>query len=204
MSTDEHWDSVYKNKSPDGVSWYRPRLEHSLALIDGCSLPRDACIVDIGGGASTLVDDLLEQGFSRVAVADLSPRALEHSRARLGERASAVNWVVGDATTPLFDDSSVDFWHDRAVFHFLTSASARDAYVANAARSIRPAGYALVATFSPTGPERCSGLPVVRYTSAQIADALGEHFTLIEEVSEEHVTPSGASQSFSYALCRRK
>lgn len=204
MSNNEHWDSVYKKKEPGGVSWYRPHLEHSLALIAQCSLPPAARIVDVGGGASTLVDDLLEQGFTNLAVADLSHRALEHSQARLGDRASAVDWVIGDATTPLFDGASVDLWHDRAVFHFLTVDSDRDAYVARVSDAVRPGGYALVATFSLQGPERCSGLPVARYSSAQIGDALGADFALIAEASEEHVTPGGASQAFSYAVCQRK
>lgn len=203
MSKDEHWDSVYKSKAPGGVSWYRPHLEHSLTLIAQCALPLAARIVDVGGGASTLVDDLLEHGFTNLAVADLSHRALEHSQARLAEKAGAVDWVTGDVTTPLFEDASVDLWHDRAVFHFLTAASDRDAYVSRVSRAVRSGGYALVATFNLNGPERCSGLPVARYSSAQIADALGADFALVAKASEEHVTPAGASQSFSYALCRR-
>lgn len=203
MSTREHWDAVYENKAPDAVSWYRPRLEQSLAWIDRCGLAPTAHIVDVGGGASTLVDDLLARGFERVTVADLAARALEQSRARLGNAWRRVQWVVADVTTPLFDDGSVDLWHDRAVFHFLSDDEQRGAYVEQVRRSVRPGGHAIIATFGPGGPARCSGLPVVRYASAEIAAALGPGFELEDAADEIHVTPSGGSQSFAYALCRR-
>lgn len=203
MSIREHWDEVYRTKSPDSVSWYRPRLEQSLAWIDGCGLEPGGHIVDVGGGASTLVDDLLARGFERVSVVDISAEALARSKARLGDAASSVRWVVGDATTTLFDDDSVDLWHDRAVFHFLTDADRREAYLAALRRSVRRGGYAIMATFGPNGPERCSGLPVVRYAPDDIAAALGPGFELVERASEEHRTPRGAAQAFAYALCRR-
>jgi ubiquinone/menaquinone biosynthesis C-methylase UbiE len=204
MSTREHWDEVYRSKSPDAVSWHRPHLERSLAWIDRCSLDPSAHIVDVGGGASTLVDDLLARGFERVTVADISAQALEHSRKRLGDAAQRVRWIVGDATTPLFDDESVDLWHDRAVFHFLTDATQRDGYVAAIRRCVRPGGFVIIATFGPRGPERCSGLPVVRYASTDIAAALGRDFELVDHADEEHITPSGAPQAFAFALCRRR
>lgn len=204
MSTREHWDEVYRSKSPDSVSWYRPRLDQSLAWIDSLDLPPTADIVDIGGGASTLVDDLLARGFSHLSVADISGHALEHSGARLGDAAEAVRWIVGDVTTSLLDESSVDLWHDRAVFHFLADASRRDGYVEALHKSVRPGGFALIATFGPDGPERCSGLPVVRYASGDIAAALGSTFELAKQADEVHTTPSGAPQAFAYALCQRK
>lgn len=204
MSIREHWDEVYRTKSPDAVSWYRPRLQQSLAWIDGCGLAPGAHIVDVGGGASTLVDDLLARGFERVSVVDISAEALARSKARLGDAASSVRWVVGDATTTLFDDDSVDLWHDRAVFHFLTDADRREAYLAALRRSVRRGGYAIMATFGPNGPDRCSGLPVVRYAPDEIAAALGPGFELVEQASEEHRTPRGAAQAFAYALCRRR
>src|SRR5690606_37314818 len=151
---------------------YRPRIEQSLAWIDRCDLAADAHIVDVGGGASTLVDDLLARGFTRVSVADLSARALERARERLGDRAEQVGWVLGDVTTPLFEDASVALWHDRAVFHFLTDADARAAYVERVTRALRPGGLAILASFGQAGPERCSGLPVVRYDPAELAAAL--------------------------------
>lgn len=203
MSTRDHWDKVYTTRTPDAVSWYRPRLDHSLAWIDRCALPTRAHIVDVGGGASTLVDDLLARGFSRLSVADISAHALEHTRVRLGDAGLPVRWVVGDVTTPLFDEASVDLWHDRAVFHFLTDPAAREAYAAEARRAIRPGGLAIVATFGPNGPERCSGLPVQRYAAHEIAAALGAGFELVDAADEEHTTPWGAPQAFAYALCRR-
>lgn len=203
MSTREHWDDVYRSKSPDSVSWYRPRLEQSLTWIDACGLDPRAHVVDIGGGASTLVDDLLVRGFERVSVADISAEALAQSQARLGDAARSVRWVVGDATTLLFDDDSVDLWHDRAVFHFLSEPSRRDAYIEALRRCVRPGGFAIIATFGPNGPERCSGLPVTRYASSEIAAALGSGFELVDQADEEHTTPAGASQAFAYALCRR-
>lgn len=203
MSTREHWDEVYRSKSPDSVSWYRPRLEQSLAWIDRCGLDRRAHVVDVGGGASTLVDDLLARGFERISVADISAEALAHIRARLGDAAPSVQWVVGDATTSLFDEDSVHLWHDRAVFHFLTEPARRDAYIEELRRAVRPGGLVIIATFGPNGPEHCSGLPVRRYTSSEIAAALGPGFELVEQADEEHTTPSGAAQAFAYALCRR-
>lgn len=204
MSTREHWDEVYRSRSPDSVSWYRSHLERSLAWIDGCGLAPHAHVVDVGGGASTLVDDLLARGFERVSVVDLSGEGIAHSRARLGDAARGVRWIVGDATTTLFDEGSVDLWHDRAVFHFLTDTARRDAYLDTLRRCVRPGGFALIATFGPNGPERCSGLPVVRYASADIAAALGEGFELVAQADEEHTTPRGATQAFAYALCRRR
>ena len=203
MSTRDHWDEVYRSKSPESLSWYRPRLERSLSWIDGCGLDPRAHVVDVGGGASTLVDDLLARGFERVSVADISEEALARSRARLGGAAHDVRWVVGDATTPLFDEDDVDLWHDRAVFHFLTDAARRDAYVEALRRCLRPGGFAIIATFGPNGPDHCSGLPVSRYTASDIAAALGPGFELVAQADEEHTTPWGASQAFAYALCRR-
>ena len=205
LSAHEHWDAVYADKAPDSVSWYQPRLEQSLAWIDGCELPATARIADIGGGASTLVDDLLTRGFDGVSVVDISERALERSRQRLGrEVAQRVRWVVGDVTSRLFGDDSIDLWHDRAVFHFMTDDADRKAYLAQVARCVRPGGFVIIATFGPDGPERCSGLPVRRHTSAQIAQALGPRFELFDQADEVHVTPSGTTQAFAYALCRRR
>jgi SAM-dependent methyltransferase len=204
MSTREHWDSVYAKKSPEEVSWYRPRLERSLSWIDGCGLDRAARVVDVGGGASTLVDDLLARGFECVSVVDLSARGLEHSCARLGDAAGRVQWLVGDATTRLFEDDTVDLWHDRAVFHFLVDEERRRAYVNHLRRCVRPGGFVIIATFGPGGPERCSGLPVARHAPAEVVEALGPGFELVDSAEEEHVTPAGTSQSFSHVLCRRR
>lgn len=204
MTAREHWENVYNQKSPDAVSWFRPRLDRSLALIAKAELTPGAHIADIGGGASTLVDDLLALGTAKVSVADLSASALEHSKRRLGDNADQVHWVVGDATTRLFPDASVDLWHDRAVFHFLTEPEQRAAYLEHMGRALGPGAHVILATFGPDGPERCSGLPVVRYSAAALAETVGHGFELVAEDAELHTTPWGSSQAFTYALLRRR
>ena len=203
MSTRQHWDDVYTTKAPEAVSWYRPHVEQSLSWVDDLSLPNSAHIVDIGGGASTFVDDLLERDFESVSVADISAQALEHSKQRLGRRAGQVRWVVGDVTEPLFSPESVDLWHDRAVFHFLTSSSQQEAYRAQVSRCVRPGGFVIIATFAPDGPERCSGLQVARYAPQEIAATMGSGFELLGQALEVHSTPKGSQQAFAYALLRR-
>lgn len=213
MTTRDHWDTVYATKSPLAVSWYTPRLERSLALIEramqalregpGNLAPATAQLADIGGGASTLVDDLLASGYRRVVVADLSERALEHSQRRLGPLAEEVQWVVGDATTRLLPDHSVDLWHDRAVFHFLTAPEQRAAYLEHLGRALRPGAFVILATFGMNGPERCSGLPVVRYSAAGLAETLGRDYELVADESEAHTTPGGSTQAFTYTLFQR-
>ncbi len=204
MTEQSHWEDVYARKAADTVSWYRPHLERSLALIDAAGLPRDASIVDVGGGASTLVDDLLDRGYTNVSVLDLSATALDVARARLGDRAKAVRWIVGDATRAALPDASVDFWHDRAVFHFLRDEEARERYVATARRALKPGARIVVATFGPDGPEMCSGLDVVRYDADGIHGAFGAAFEKMSSAEETHMTPSGAAQHFVYCHCRRE
>ena len=213
MTTRDHWNTVYTTKSPLAVSWFTPRLERSLALVERATRfagagqtdldPASGHLVDIGGGASTLVDDLLALGYRHVSVADLSEHALEHSRQRLGDLADQVRWVVGDVTTRLFEDQSVDLWHDRAVFHFLTTTEERAAYLEHLANALRPGGFVILGTFGPNGPERCSGLPVVRYSAARLAEVLGPDFELVTDDSETHATPGGSSQAFTWTLFRR-
>ena len=203
MSVKEHWQSVYSQKAPDMVSWYQTHLEQSLSFIRSCGLKPNARIVDMGGGASTLVDDLLSLGFCNLVVIDLADAALVAAHSRLGERAGAVEWIAGDVTTPLLADSSVDMWHDRAVFHFLTEEPARAAYLAQVMRCVKPGGYVLVATFGLDGPEKCSGLPVARYDSSGIHSVFGASFDKVGERTEQHETPWGGVQSFVYCFCRR-
>ena len=198
-----HWQTVYEQKSSDDVSWYRPHLAQSLAFVRKSSLGPKSRVVDVGGGASTLVDDLLNLGFRNLAVVDLADAALRVARDRLGERGEGIDWIVGDATTPLLDDESVDFWHDRAVFHFLTDAQAREAYVNQVERSVKPGGYVLIATFALDGPEKCSGLPVARYDAEGIHRVLGAGFEKIGQADEQHKTPKGVDQSFTYCFCRK-
>lgn len=202
MSDARHWDAIYAARAADRLTWYQPHLERSLAFIRDMKLDLAARIVDVGGGASTLVDDLLDLGCRNVAVIDLVESALQTSRERLGDRAAEVEWIVGDVTKPLLADRSVDLWHDRAVFHFLTGA-ARSAYVAQVERCVKPGGRVLIATFALDGPDRCSGLPVTRYDAGGIRAALGDRFELIDEAGEQHETPAGGRQSFVYALCRK-
>lgn len=196
-----HWNGVYATKAVDAVSWYAAHLESSLRLIRESAVDRDARIIDVGGGASTLVDDLLADGYRKLTVLDLADEALRAARARLGERASDVQWITGDITRVALPERSFDVWHDRAVFHFLTDASDRQRYVANVARSVRPGGRVIVATFGPQGPERCSGLDVVRYDAEQLHGTFGSRFTKLASFVETHETPWGSEQQFVYCLC---
>lgn len=204
MGSDEkHWGAVYKRKASDEVSWYRAHLERSLEFIGTSGLATDARIVDVGGGASTLVDDLLSEGYQNLAVIDLAEAALEVAKVRIGDRADEVDWIVGDVTTPLLPPASVDFWHDRAVFHFLTEAQVRSSYLAQVMRCVKPGGKVLVATFGLDGPDSCSGLPITRYDAEGIHTVFGDAFDKLGDSSEHHETPWGSVQSFVYCFCRR-
>lgn len=196
-----HWEKVYRTRRPDQVSWYRPHLDVSLALIGEAAPGRDACIIDVGGGESTLVDDLLARGYRRVSVLDVSATALDVARERLGREADKVRWYCGDITTIELPAHRYDVWHDRAVFHFLTSASNRAAYVRRVARSVKPGGQVIVATFGPEGPTQCSGLDVVRYGAEALHDEFGARFRLVRHLTELHRTPAGAIQQFTYCYC---
>lgn len=198
----EHWESVYATKPSDRVSWYRPHLDRSLAFIEAARLPPDAPIIDIGAGASTLVDDLLDRGFTNLTVLDLSQKALDLSRARLGPRAEGVHWLCADVLTAPLPERTYAFWHDRAVFHFLTSPESRALYVAAVKRSVAPGGHVVIATFGPEGPEKCSGLEVVRFTPEAIHAEFGPDFTKVGEDRELHGTPWGSDQEFVYCYCR--
>jgi 2-polyprenyl-3-methyl-5-hydroxy-6-metoxy-1,4-benzoquinol methylase len=200
MRVREHWDDVYARKAPDEVSWYQPSLARSLRLIEELRLPPEAPIIDVGGGASTLVDDLLARGHTNVTVLDVSAKALEATGARLGSRAANVKWIAADITEVALTPAAYALWHDRAVFHFLVEDELRRRYVATCRSAVRPGGHILVATFGPGGPERCSGLPVRRYDAAALQAALGPDLHLVAEATESHVTPSGATQQFCYAL----
>jgi SAM-dependent methyltransferase len=197
----EHWDGIYARKQVDEVSWFRPHLEQSLAYIENAGLPKDAALIDIGAGASTLVDDLLDRGYTNVTVVDLSATALEVAQRRLGDRASLVKWVVGDATRLALEPGSFDFWHDRAVFHFLSEEDDRRRYVELVRQALKPGGHIVVATFGPNGPERCSDLIVRRYSGDGIHDEFGGDFQKVGELTEVHHTPSGKPQEFVYCYC---
>jgi SAM-dependent methyltransferase len=204
MSVREHWDSVYERKGPSEVSWYRPHLERSLGFIETSGVGHDARIIDVGGGASTLVDDLIDRGYRKVTVLDISPRALQSAKVRLGSRAAAVRWLEADVLADALpcDGDAFDFWHDRAVFHFLRSESHRRRYVERVRSSVKVGGYVLIATFGPAGPDRCSGLDVVRYDADQLHAEFGASFQKVGSAIETHSTPGGATQQFAYCCCR--
>jgi SAM-dependent methyltransferase len=197
-----HWDSVYGRMATDQVSWYRPHLDQSLALIERASPARDAALIDVGGGASTLVDDLLARGYTHLTVLDVAASALAVVRQRLGQHAALVRWVTDDVTRAKLAPASYDLWHDRAVFHFLREAEDRRRYVDAVRGAVKPGGHVLVATFGPEGPERCSGLEVVRYSTEALQAEFGPAFALIQSASELHQTPAGKAQPFTYCLFR--
>ena len=200
MSSAEHWDEVWADRDPDLVTWFQATPARSVALITSVGGPGGS-VVDVGGGASRLVDHLLDLGITNVTVVDLAASALAASRARLGNRADLVTWVAGDAIE--VDLGPVDVWHDRAVFHFLTDPSDRAAYVARVRSSVRVGGHVVVATFGPNGPETCSGLPTCRYDAPGLAAEFGDGFELTHSETEEHVSPAGATQEFVYVVLRR-
>lgn len=203
MQSKEHWEKVYSTRATDAVSWFQPHADLSLGLIMAAGVGRDASIIDVGGGASTLVDDLLENGFTKVSVLDLSAAALETARKRLGSRASRVRWIEADITRADLPAGEYDVWHDRAVFHFLTSPEDRAAYVKAVFRSVKPGGHVIVATFAEDGPLQCSGLPVMRYRADELHAEFGDSFRLLDHRKEAHHTPSGTVQQFVYCFCRR-
>jgi trans-aconitate methyltransferase len=197
-----HWDNVYSTKGEKDVSWYQDSPTPSLELIALTGLPADAEIIDIGGGASRLIDSLLRENFSRLTVLDLSSAALDATKQRLGEKAGRVNWLVADVTT-WQPPQTYNLWHDRAAFHFLTDPADQSAYVEQLKQAVKPTGFAIIGTFAPDGPERCSGLATVRYDATALAAALGHEFELIDARRHEHTTPWGAVQRFQFSTFRR-
>ena len=203
MNRKDHWDSVYRTTAPDAVSWYQPRPALSLQLIGHTGLGKGEAIIDVGGGASVLVDHLLEAGYSRVAVLDISNTALSHARERLGARAPLVEWIEADVTA-FAPPHLFALWHDRAVFHFLTDPSDRRKYVDALERALAPTGHLIMVTFAVTGPQKCSGLDVCRYDPDSIRREMGDEFRLLEHLDETHRTPSGAAQAFTYFRFQRR
>jgi len=198
-----HWQNVYQTRGEQEVSWSQPQPEPSLGLIERFAPGRNAAIVDIGGGASRLVDALLERGHEAVTVLDLSEAALGSARERLGARAASVRWVAADVTRWQPPDA-FDIWHDRAAFHFLVDARDRAAYIERLHRGVKGGGHAIIATFALDGPEKCSGLPVQRYDHVALGAALGAAFELVHHQPHHHITPWGAVQSFQFSVLRRK
>ena len=198
-----HWENVYQTKTREQVSWFREHLETSINLILGTGVAKTAAIIDVGGGNSTLADDLLDLGFLDVSVLDISGKAIDDSRKRLGPRAGKVAWIEADITTAELPPERFDVWHDRAVFHFLTDVNDRRRYVETVRRSLKPDGHIIVASFGLEGPQKCSGLDVVRYSPATMHDQFGSTFVLLDHVEETHHTPFGTTQEFVYCYCRK-
>lgn len=200
LPSQDHWGSLYKTKKSDDVSWYAPHLEKSLEIIRGLNLKKDARIIDIGGGASTLPDDLLAQSFKNITVLDISSEALEVSKGRLGNKANQICWLETDITAAQLKPTQYDLWHDRAMFHFLTKAEDRKKYAEIMRNSLAKGGYALIATFGSKGPLKCSGLETVRYSVEDLRKELGEGFELEGHFLEAHKTPFNTTQEFLYCL----
>ena len=204
LDRQSHWQKVYRDKGEQEVSWTQASPEPSLGLIERFAPSRQASIVDVGGGASRLVDALCERGYQAVTVLDLSEAALASARQRLGLPGAHVRWVAADVTTWEEPEDAFDLWHDRAAFHFLVEERDRRAYLRRLVRSMKACGHAIIATFAPDGPEKCSGLPVQRYDPANLSAVIGDAFELIDHQPHRHVTPWGAVQSFQFSALRKR
>lgn len=203
MSGKAHWESVYSASPAEKLGWYEPHLKTSLAWIKELDLNPDDRIIDVGGGASTLVDDLLDAGSRLITVLDLSEHALSSTQARLGKRARLVTWLEGDVASIDLRGHYYDLWHDRAVFHFLTAPDQQRKYRDALLRALKPGGHLIIATFAPEAPPKCSGLPVQRYTPETLQAVLGGEFELKREQKEMHVTPGGVEQMYLYCQFHR-
>jgi SAM-dependent methyltransferase len=198
-----HWENVYVTKGETGVSWFQDTPAPSLELIALTGAGRQSAIIDVGGGASRLVDSLVSRGYEDLTVLDLSTAALSAVKLRLGARAQAVHWLAEDATT--WEPSRrYDVWHDRAAFHFLTDAADQSAYIVRLRRALRRGGHVIIGTFAPDGPEKCSGLPVARHDAESLGQTLGAAFALVERRRHDHVTPWGTTQRFQFSTFRRR
>jgi SAM-dependent methyltransferase len=202
MDNKAHWEKVYGTKAPESVSWYTPHLETSLNLIQKAASSKASAIIDIGGGEATLVDDLLSKGYTDISVLDISQKAIDVARKRIAELADKVHWYCADITTATLPQNYFDVWHDRAVFHFLTEEFQRVKYIEQVMRSVKHGGYVIISTFGLEGPEKCSGLDVVRYDAENLHGQFGKKFKLINSSTEIHNTPMGTTQQFLYCFCR--
>lgn len=203
MDHKQHWEQVYSTKASDSVSWFQKHADQSLRLIHNTGLGKDAAIIDVGGGASGFVGDLAAEGYTDLTVIDLSSAALAVAKQSLGEYVDCVRWMEGDITRADFPMHRFDIWHDRAVFHFFTDPADRHAYVERVMHAVRPGGHVIVATFAEDGPEKCSGLPVMRYQPEKLHAEFGDDFLLVEHEKEAHQTPFGTVQQFVYCYCRK-
>ncbi len=202
MNRQSHWEKVYTTKETDAVSWFQEHAETSLKLITRLQPDKSAHILDVGGGASTLVDDLIQNEYQALSVLDISESALKVAQHRLGDLAKKVQWIAQDVMQVQFPEQSIDVWHDRAVFHFLTNEEDRNNYIDVVIKSVKRGGHVIVSTFAEDGPEKCSGLEVQRYNKDSLHAEFGSPFTLLGHESEMHETPSGQLQHFVYCYCR--
>jgi len=202
MDAQTYWEKIYGTRAADAVSWYRPHLEKSLGLIEHAVSGHSASIIDVGGGESTLVDDLVARGYRNITVLDISHTAIDVTKNRLGSASEGIRWLIGDITSMELQPCSYDVWHDRAVFHFLPAADERTAYVRQVAKAVKTGGHVIVSTFGPEGPTKCSGLDVVRYDAGSLHREFGVRFHLLGSSTELHQTPFGANQQFLYCFCR--
>lgn len=203
MENKTHWEQIYHTKESAQVSWYQLHPRLSLQYIRNTGAGRDASIIDVGGGASTLVDHLLDDDFQQITVLDISREALEIAQQRLAQRAGSVTWLEADITQANLPHHEYDIWHDRAVFHFLTKSHEREAYVKTVKEAVKPGGHVIVVTFASDGPESCSGLQVARYDPQSLHNEFGSGFELLDSTHENHQTPFGTEQKFIYCYCRK-
>jgi SAM-dependent methyltransferase len=203
MTQENHWEKVYSGKPSRKLGWYKPHLQTSLGWIEELSLGTDASIIDVGGGASTLVDDLLHAGYQSITVLDISEKALSSVRERLGKKAELVTWLTGDITSVDLPSNQYELWHDRAALHFLTEPDQQRKYRDQLLKALKPGGQLVVGVFALEAPPKCSGLPVQRYSKDELGDLLGAEFELIRHQKEQHVTPAGVEQMYLYCHFRR-
>ena len=197
MDLEQHWNRIYTEKSAQGLSWYQQNPSVSLQLIQQCELSLDDYILDVGGGASVLVDKLLAAGYRHLLVLDISERALQFAQQRLGTRATQVSWLHSDITG-FIPSVPVELWHDRAVFHFLLQASEREAYIQVLNQTLKSGGYVIIAAFAIGGPTQCSGLDIVQYDAKTLMQQFGDGYQLLDEHNEMHLTPNNTIQAFTY------
>ena len=203
MNHNKHWEQTYSSNQTEALGWYTPHLQTSLSWIQELGLDANAPIIDVGGGASTLVDDLLEAGQRSITVLDISDKALSLARARLGEKAKLVKWLEGNITSLDLPTQYYELWHDRAVFHFLTEPEQQEKYRDRLLNALKPGGHLIIGTFTTEAPPKCSGLPVQRYNQEQLENTLGGEFELMRHNKELHITPGGVEQMYLYCHFRK-
>ena len=203
MNQKNHWEQVYATRMAEKLGWYKPRLDTSLAWIEELDLDKSAPIIDMGGGASTLVDDLVDAAYESITVFDISQSALDVAKKRLGRQSELVMWLSGDITSYTLPPNRFELWHDRAMFHFLTEKDQQEAYRANLISALKPGGRLIIGVFAPEAPPKCSGLPVQRYDHEQLAATLGSELELVRQHKEMHVTSGSVEQLYLYCLFRR-